>query len=275
MATDTATTLTNPAATTQAPSFYRRVGALGFGLIALAGVAVLVAGLLAGDVAEAAGYGLAFIVIGLLIGGLVWRVGRWALIVSGVLSLLLLVLVLPFSLFSLAHPESASDFLPLVLALAGALLGLVGSVVAMVESRRGTARAEARPGEAWALRGLLGAVGVAVALSLALTLAGRSTVSAAARAGATNVQIKSYAFAPGTLQVQAGETVRLVVHNGDSTLHTFTLPAAGVDVSLAPGAEKVIEFKAPAAGVYQWYCIPHSSLAGATRTGMVGTLHSR
>ena len=35
---------------------------------------------------------------------------------------------------------------------------------------------------------------------------------------------------------------------------------------------KVIEFTAPAAGSYQWFCIPHSSVNGATRQGMVGTL---
>ena len=248
------------------------MGALGFGLIALAGIVVLVAGLLAGDVAGSAGFGLAFIVIGLLIAVLIWRVGRWALIVASVLAFLLLALIGPFSLFNLAHPESAPDFVPLVLALAGALLGLVGSAVAIGEWRRGTARAEARPGETWALRGLLGAVGVAVVLSMGLTLAGHTPVPAAAKAGATSVQMKNFAFAPTALLAQPGETVRLVLKNDDSTLHTFTLPAAGVDVSVPPGSERVIEFKAPAPGAYQWFCIPHSSLNGATRTGMVGTL---
>jgi plastocyanin len=273
MATDTSTALNRPSPAAHQRSFYTRVSALGFGLIALAGIAVLVAGLVAGDVAANAGFGLAFIVIGLLLAALIWLVGRGALFVAGGLAFLLLALLVPFSLFNLAHPESATDFVPLVLTLAGALLGLIGSAAAGVEWRRGTGPARARPGELWALRGLLGVMGAAVALSLVLTLMGRTSVSAEAKADAASVQMTNFAFAPGTLQVSPGETVRLVVGNEDTTLHTFTLPAAGVDVSVPPGAEKVIEFTAPAAGVYQWFCIPHASADGATRTGMVGTLH--
>ena len=273
MATDTSTALKHPTTAARQRSFYTRVSAFGYGLIALAGMTVLVAGLLAGDVAANAGFGLAFIVIGLLLAALIWLVGRGALFVAGGLAFLLLALLVPFSLFNLAHPESATDFVPLVLTLAGALLGLIGSAATGVEWRRGTGPARARPGELWALRGLLGVMGAAVALSLVLTLMGRTSVSAEAKAGAVSVQMTNFAFAPGTLQVSPGETVRLVVGNEDTTLHTFTLPAAGVDVSVPPGAEKVIEFTAPAAGVYQWFCIPHASANGATRTGMVGTLH--
>jgi plastocyanin len=275
MATDTSTALTRPAAAARQRSFYARVSALGFGLIALAGVAVLVAGLLAGNVAENAGFGLAFIMVGLLLTALVWLVGRAVLFVAGGLAFLLLALLVPFSLFNLVHPESAPDFVPLVLTLAGALLGLIGSIAAGLQWRRGTGRVTARPGEVWALRGLLGIVAAAVALSVVLTLIGHTSVSAEAKAGATSVQMKNFAFAPGTLQVSPGASVRLVVLNHDTTLHTFTLPAAGVNVSVPPGAEKVIEFQAPAAGVYQWYCIPHATANGATRTGMVGTLHAR
>ncbi len=275
MASDTSTALNHPTAAVRQRSFYTRVSALGFGLIALAGMAVLVAGLLAGDVAANSGFGLAFIVIGLLVAALIWRVGRGTLFVAGGLAFLLLTLMVPFSLFNLVHPESAPDFVPIVLTLAGALLGLMGSVAAGVEWRRGAGRAKALPGEIWALGGLLGIVGAAVALSVVLTLTGHTSVSAEAKARATSVQMKDFAYAPGALQVSPGATVRLVVVNEDATLHTFTLPAAGVDVSVPPGAEKVIEFTAPAAGVYQWYCIPHAGAKGATRTGMVGTLHAR
>ncbi|MEP7356069.1 MAG: cupredoxin domain-containing protein [Anaerolineales bacterium] len=274
MATDLSTALNHPTTAARQRPFYTRVSALGFGLVALAGVAVLVAGLLAGDVAANAGFGLAFIVIGLLVAALIWRVGRATLFVAGGLAFLLLALLVPFSLFNLAHPESAPDFVPLVLTVAGLLLGLIGCVAAGLEWRRGTGRAKARPGELWALGGLLGVTGAAVLLSVVLTLAGHTSVSAEAKAGATSVQMKDFAFAPGTMQVSPGQTVRLVVRNADATLHTFTLPAAGVDVSVPPGAERVIEFKAPAAGVYQWFCIPHSTADGATRTGMVGTLRA-
>src|SRR5688500_14932786 len=90
MATDTSTALNRPSPAAHQRSFYTRVSALGFGLIALAGIAVLVAGLLAGDVAANAGFGLAFIVIGLLLAALIWLVGRGALFVAGGLAFLLL-----------------------------------------------------------------------------------------------------------------------------------------------------------------------------------------
>ncbi len=259
----------------QGRSFYGRMAALGFGLIAVAGVLVLLFGALGGDVATNGGFGIAFVVVGLLVAGAVWRFGRWALVVAAVLSLLLLGLTIPFSVFTLAHPESAGDFVPLVVSLAGALLGLVGSVGALVQARRQSARAQGTAGERWAVGGLLGVVAVASVLSIILTLAGRTAVSADAKSGAVSVQMHNTAFAPNALLVSAGDTVRVVVKNDDATLHTFTLPEAGVDVSVPPGSEKVIAFKAPAAGTYQWFCIPHSNLNGAVREGMVGTLSAK
>jgi len=202
----------------------------------------------------------------------VWRFGGWALVLVAVLSLALLGLVVPFSLFSLVHPESAADFVPIVLSMAGGLLGLVGAVGALVQQRRHAVRVPSLPAERWALGGLLGVVTLATVLSLILTLAGRTSVSAADQTGAAHVQMHNFAFGPQALAVGAGQTVRIVVKNEDATLHTFTLPQAGVDVSVPPGSEKVIEFKAPAAGTYQWFCLPHSSQNGATRAGMVGTL---
>jgi len=264
-----------PIAATSARSFYARVSALGFGLIALTGIVMLIVGLIGGDLSSTAAFALVFSAVGLLIGGLVWRFGRWALILAAVLSFALLGLVVPFSLFSLSHPESAAYFIPIVLMLAGAGLGFVGAIVAIVQWRRKAVRAQATSAERLALSGLLGVVAVAVLLSLGLTLLGHTVVSAEAKAGATSVEIHNFAYAPDALQVKAGDTVRLVVKNDDQTLHTFTLPQAGVDVSVPPGSEKVIEFKAPVAGTYQWYCIPHSSAGDAGRTGMVGTLHAQ
>ena len=120
--------------------------------------------------------------------------------------------------------------------------------------------------------GLFGVLVAAIVLSTILTLTSHTTLSAQAKAGATSVQIKNFAFDPNALPVHAGDTVRLVVRNDDSTLHTFHAARCQIDVSVPPGTEKVIEFTAPAGGVYQWYCIPHSDVNGGLRTGMVGTL---
>lgn len=252
-------------------SFYARVSALGLALIALAGLVVLIMGILGGG-GEGLAFAVAFIIVGLLVAAAVWRIGRWTLVLAAVLSFALLALIGPFSPFSLSHPESAGDFIPILLLLAGALLGLVGSIVAIVQWRRGTLRASATSAERMGLGVVLGVVALAAVLSLVLTLTSRAPVSAEARAGATGVQIKNLEFAPNSLEVRTGDTVRLVLKNDDSTLHTFTLPQTKVDVSVPPGGEKVVEFKAPAAGVYQWYCVPHSNANGATREGMVGTL---
>jgi plastocyanin len=264
-----------PIAATEVRSFYARVSGLGFGLIALPGIVVLIFGLLGGDAGGSLGFALVFLVVGLLVAGAVWRFGRWTLVLAALLSFALLGLIGPFSLFSLGHPESAADFVPIVLSLAGALLGFAGSVVALVQWRRGNARADGTRVERRVVRAMLGVVGMVVVLSMILSLTSHTVATTAAKTGATSVQIKNFAFVPHTLQVRAGDTVRLVIKNDDATLHTFTLPQAGVDVSMPPGSDKVVEFKAPASGVYQWFCIPHSSADGATRQGMVGTLQAQ
>lgn len=258
--------------TARRPSFYERVCALGFALIALGSLVALGWGLATGSAGDALAFALPVVVVGLLIAGAVWRWGRWALVVAAVLSLLLLALVVPFSLFSLGHPESGADFIPVVLASLGAGLGLVGSGVALVQWRRRTVRANPTRAERLLLSSLLGVVALTVLFSAVLTLTSRTALAAEAKAGAVSVHMKNFSFTPNTLEIQPGQTVRVVVSNEDATLHTFTMPGAGVDVSVPPGSEKIVEFQAPASGTYQWYCLPHSSPSGSTRTGMVGTL---
>lgn len=268
----TAVQMSETAARTQARSFYTRVAALGFGLIALSGVVALIASVATGNTGGDAVFALVFLVVGLLVAGAAWTSRGWALILAAVLSLALLALVGPFALFILAHPESATEFVPVVLMLAGAVLGLVGSLIALVQSRRRLSRTRATGTERLALGTVLGVLALAVVLSLALTVTARTTVSAAARTGATSIQVKNFVFSPSTAQAHAGDPVRVVVRNDDTTLHTFTLAAAGVDVAIPPGSERLVEFKLPAAGVYQWYCVPHSAVDGGIRTGMTGTL---
>src|SRR5260221_4241974 len=124
MTTNTQASLNVSLAVPNTRPFYARLTALGFGMIALTGLVVLGVMLATGTLADNGGFGIAFLVLGLLVTGLVWRRGRWALIVAAVLSFLLLALAAPFELFSLGHPESAIDFVPTVLSLAGALVGL-------------------------------------------------------------------------------------------------------------------------------------------------------
>jgi plastocyanin len=254
-----------------ARGFYARIAALGFLLIALAGAIGAIVSVSGGDTG-ALSFTLPIVIIAVLIAGALMRFGTWAQVLAAVLSLLLLALLLPFSLFNLFHPESAGDFIPVVLITVGAAFGLVGSIVTLVQRRRRLLRTAATPVESVALKVILIALALAALGSIAMTATARTAISAEARANASSVDIRNFEFSPNQLQVKAGDSVRVVVKNSDTTLHTFTLPEAGVDVSVPPGTEKLVEFKAPKAGEYRWYCIPHSSDGPYGRTGMVGLL---
>lgn len=252
--------------------FYARVAALGWGLVVLSGLVGVVTSMASGDLGENMIFAVIFVVVGTLAVAAAWSARRWTLIVSAVLSLLLLALVVPFALFILSHPESATEFVPVVLMLAGGFLTIVGSVVALVQVWRRTAHPHATDTERVALAFVLGLVAMAALFSVILTLTSRTSVSAEARVGATSMQVRNFAFSPQNLQAKGGDRVRVIVRNDDTSLHTFTLPAVGLDVAIPPGAERAIEFTAPARGIYQWYCIPHSQPNGNSRDGMVGAL---
>lgn len=267
-------TTTRSSAETTAPKgrpFYTRLAALGFGLIAFAGVFNAVFGLIQGST-NTLDFTLPIVIIGLLIAGALLRFGVWAQVLAGLLSLALLALLLPFSVFNLLHPESAGEFVPIVLFIAGSAFGLVGAVVGLIQRRRHSLRVAPTVSESSAVKVILAVVAVAALVSLGLTATARTALSAEIKSSAVSVDIKSFSFSPNFLAVKAGDTVRLAVKNDDPTLHTFTLPEAGIDVAIPPGSEKLVEFKAPAAGQYRWYCIPHSDAGPNGRTGMIGEL---
>ncbi len=252
-------------------AFYTLIAVLGFLMVALTGLLSTGIYLVAGDT-NALSFSLPVLVIGLVIAGLLWRFGVWAQILTALLSLLILAFMVPFSIFNLLHPEDASDFIPIVLMIAGTLLGFVGSIVSLVQRMRKVVRLVGTRSELLALRILLVALGLVVLTSLVLTTTSRTSLSAQAKSNAISIVIKEYQFNPDTLVVKAGDTVRIAVKNNDPALHTFTLNEAGVDVSIPPGAERLIEFQAPPPGNYTWYCIPHSDESSEGRTGMVGSL---
>jgi hypothetical protein len=99
MNTTTIGTRIEPAVPGSRP-FYVRLTALGFALIALAGVAYIGFGLIMGNASDLAVV-LAFVIVGLLIAGAVLRFGAWAQVVAALLSIAMLVLVVPFSIFNL------------------------------------------------------------------------------------------------------------------------------------------------------------------------------
>jgi cytochrome c oxidase subunit II len=83
-----------------------------------------------------------------------------------------------------------------------------------------------------------------------------SSRAAAADRPVHEVQIvaKKYTFEPSTIQVTAGESVRLVIRSQDGT-HGFAIPKLKIDVRIPKTGDPVtIEFTAPPAGQYQIAC---------------------
>jgi cytochrome c oxidase subunit 2 len=63
-----------------------------------------------------------------------------------------------------------------------------------------------------------------------------------------------FTFEPGTIQVVAGESVRLVVRSKDGT-HGFAIPKLKIDLHIPDNGEPVTaEFTAPTAGEYEIAC---------------------
>jgi cytochrome c oxidase subunit 2 len=63
-----------------------------------------------------------------------------------------------------------------------------------------------------------------------------------------------FAFEPATIQVVAGESVRLVVRSKDG-VHGFAIPKLKIDLQIPDNGDPVTaEFTAPAAGEYEIAC---------------------
>ena len=205
------------------------------------------------------------IVLSGIVAGLMWRFGRWALVVAAVWGSLNLwwawLLVL-----SLSYPNSFFDFvLPLLLTV-GALLTVVGAIVAFVQQRRGTVRTVSSRAE----RRTFGAIAVALlalsVLSGSLHIAGLTTVSAEAETGAIVVDMRNSYLVPDRLEISVGETAWIVVKNNDFFVHTFRIDELGVEYTVLPFSELLIELRPTSTGEFTYR-------SEATMTGdMEGTL---
>ena len=94
--------------------------------------------------------------------------------------------------------------------------------------------------------------GGATALAAVLMVTG----TAAADRPIHEIQITAsrYAFDPVTIQVNAGELVRVVIRSTDG-VHGFSIPKLKIDVQVPKGGNPVtVEFTAPAAGRYEIAC---------------------
>ena len=219
---------------------YTRVAFVGLLLYAL--VSLVFAVLSQGEASTVWSF-IISMVLSVIFAGLMWRFGRWALVVAAVWGFLNLFWGYLFLVLSLSYPNSFFDFvLPLLLTV-GALLAVVGAIVAFVQQRRGTVRTVSSRAE----RRTFGAIAVALlalsVLSGSLHIAGLTTVSAEAEAGAIVVELRNSYLAPSQLEIPVGETARIVVKNNDFFVHTFEIEELGVKHTILPFSELLIELR--------------------------------
>jgi cytochrome c oxidase subunit 2 len=108
-------------------------------------------------------------------------------------------------------------------------------------------------------------------LAVAAALIASRPAMAAQSVHELHVVASKYQFTPSTIQVTAGEQVRLILSSTD-TVHGFSIPKLKIDTQIPKGGgEVVVEFVAPAAGRYEIAC---SEFCGIGHGHMKATLVS-
>ena len=89
---------------------------------------------------------------------------------------------------------------------------------------------------------------------LATALTGSRTAAAGQPVHEIQVVASRFTFEPASIQVVAGESVRLVVRSKDGS-HGFAIPKLKIDLHIPDNGEPVTaDFTAPAAGEYEIAC---------------------
>ena len=229
---------------------YTRVAIVGLFLYALVSLVFAVLSMIDGE-ASTVGVFIILVVLSAIFAGLLWRFGSWALVLAAIWGFLNLLLSGGLLLgISLRYPNSFFDFvLPLLLTV-GALLAVVGTIIAFVQQRRGTIRTTVPRTE----RRTFGAIAVALlamsVLSGSLHIAGLTTVAVQDEEGAIVVEMKNSHLAPNRLEIRVGETARIVVKNNDFFVHTFEIEDLRVEYTILPFSELLIELRPTNSGEF-------------------------
>jgi len=108
-------------------------------------------------------------------------------------------------------------------------------------------------------------------LALALAIGGDATPAMTQSVHEIQVTASKFKYEPNTIQVTAGEPVRLVLRSTDS-VHGFAIPKLKITTTIPKGGEPVtVEFIAPAAGQYEIAC---DEFCGAGHSQMKASLVS-
>lgn len=243
---------------------YTRVALGGLLLLALAPVIGLVANIIQSN-SGALPVNVITAILPLAIAGLVSRYGRWALVAAAVYGVLVAAVVVPSYEYGLGNPDSFFDFVPAVVFIGGGLVSLVGGTASFVASRR-----EERPRistgarERLAFRGVASVLGALVFVSLVLAVTGRHTLADEEKAGATVVRTEGFQFRPDWFAIPDGRINRIVVDNRDLVVHTFTIKALDIHLTVDPKSEGLVELPDVGPGAYTYTCqVPgHDNMKG-------------
>ena len=189
-------------------------------------------------------------------GALLLRSGRTVARALGLVVAVVVGMMLFWTAFGLATPDSFFDFVPGLLVLPGAVVALVAGIAAIRAQRRGDLVDHPGAGERKVMAVGAGLVVLLAVVSGVLTLVGRQTVDVD-RADVT-IAMRDFEFDPDGAEVdlQPGDTV--LVRNDDPFSHTFTIDELGIDVVLGPGSEELVTIPEDASGGYVLYCEPHT-----------------
>jgi plastocyanin len=80
------------------------------------------------------------------------------------------------------------------------------------------------------------------------------------------VTADNFAFSPVLIQVTPGVEITLVFTNDDSTQHSFTSDALGVDLTVDAGSSDTATFTAPETGTAEFHCKFHDTMTGTIAT---------
>ena len=228
--------------------FYTRVAVFGLLLNCLVSLVFAVLSVIDGEASTVA----FFIIFAALSGisvGLIRRFDKWGLVAGAIWGYFNLTWAW-LLIIALSYPNSFFDFvMPLLLTVSGLLTG-VGATVALVQQRRGATRTAATRTERRTVGAIVIVILGLVILSGILHIVGRTTVSTDAKAGAVVVQMKNSYLAPERLELRVGETTLILVKNNDFFVHTFEIDELGVDRTVLPFSELLIELRPTSTGEF-------------------------
>ena len=250
----------------KAHSVYTRVTILGLLLVVLGALVATIIGAIEGTIQNYF-FTLIILIIHLIVAGLVWKFGRWALIVAAVIAVLTFVAISGLFQYGLGNVDSFFDFVPNILLIVGNLLAFVGGISAFIQRHQANPRTVATRVE----RAVFGSIALVVValtgLSGGVTITGRDTVAAEDKIGAIEMVMKKIQFKPDVLDVRGfpkDAAVRIVLKNDDLLVHTFTVKDLDIDVALGAKSEGLVVLTSPGPGTYPITCeVPgHEDMKG-------------